>query len=101
MIDQHKTGLDARVDGRPAPSHAVRAMRWRTRRASMGSYAREDRGLGPYVFADRQVNFRGVPRFLRDFSRGAMLVLAGWVIGVVRDGVAGGARGADAGGVLG
>ena len=32
---------------------------------------------------------------------GAMLVLAGWVIGVVRDGVAGGARGADAGGVLG
>ena len=61
VIDQHKTGLGARVDGRPAPSHAVRAMRWRTRCASMGSYAREDRGLGPCVFADRQVNFRGVP----------------------------------------
>ena len=61
VIDQHKTGLGARGDDRPAPSHAVRAMRWRTRRGSMGSYAREDRVLGPCVFADREVNFRGVP----------------------------------------
>ena len=32
---------------------------------------------------------------------GTMVVLPGWVVGVVADGVAGGVRGAGAGGVLG
>ena len=57
--------------------------------------------LVPMCLLIGRLTFVVFPDSYKASPGGAMLVLAGWVIGVVRDGVAGGARGAGAGGVLG
>ena len=57
--------------------------------------------LVPMCLLIGRLTFVVFPDSYKASPGGAMLVPPGLVIGVVRDGVAGGARGAGAGGVLG
>jgi len=57
--------------------------------------------LVPACLLIGRLTFVVFPDSYKTSPKGTMVVLPGRVVGVVRDGVAGGARGAGAGGVLG
>ena len=57
--------------------------------------------LVPACLLIGRLTFVMFPDSYKTSPKGTMVVLPGRVVGVVRDGVAGGARGAGAGGVLG